>query len=316
MPTIGVSTHHKLPATLVPHGSCQKFSKYFAKGETKPLRRCLLLVEGTLGPPASLQGPVVVLSCMLDNRKSVPRVFRWSQAARDLVRADLSASGPQLHHLIDDLVRESGNPRDACLRFARQMGIKSKRVYRRWTIKERKNLEHLLELYPVRTVAIKLRRTIPEVRGMMHRLGIGAKMRKESLSLYTLARLLHKRPAIIHKWIETKALMAENEGTEAVPRYVISQENLARFCKEHSELIAGARVNPERIEFIFEYVFPHSHSELLAVRESKREQAAYEAQMRQSDTDWDNLDEQEIDLPISTVAIPKGPDDVNPSFES
>jgi hypothetical protein len=163
---------------------------------------------------------------------------------------------------------------------------------------ERSDLEHLLELYPVRTVAIKLRRPSSQIYGMMHRLGISAKIRKESLSMYALARLLHKRPQIVHKWIESGSLIADNEGSQTVPRLMISHENLARFCKEHPELIAGARTNPERLEFIFQYVFPHSHAELLAVRESKKERAAYRAQTRENAEDtesdnWNQLEDQD-----------------------
>src|SRR6185503_11383078 len=56
------------------------------------------------------------------------REYRWSKAARDLVRANLKASGADLSVLITLLEKESGNPRSACWKFARRMGIHSKRV--------------------------------------------------------------------------------------------------------------------------------------------------------------------------------------------
>ena len=207
------------------------------------------------------------------------RAFKWSQAARDAVRASINASGVELNRLITMISQETGNPRDACLRFARQLGVNSKRPYRRWSKREQADLEHLLELYPVRTVAMKLRRRIHQIYGMCRRLGISAKARKESLSMYALARLLHKRPQIVRRWIESGALQAENEGTTNVPRHMVSQESLKRFCKDHAELIAGDRISHERLKFLFEYVFPRPHNDLLPVRESKKERAAYAEQM-------------------------------------
>ena len=211
------------------------------------------------------------------------RAFKWSQAARDAVRANINASGAELNRLITMISQETGNPRDACLRFARQLGVNAKRPYRRWSKREQAELEHLLELYPVRTVAIKLRRQIHQIYGMCRRIGISAKARKESLSMYALARLLHKRPQIVRRWIESGALQAENEGTANVPRHMVSQDSLRRFCQDHPELIAGDRISQERLKFIFEYVFPRPHNDLLPVRESKKERAAYAQQMSVED---------------------------------
>jgi hypothetical protein len=115
---------------------------------------------------------------------------------------------------------------------------------------------------------------------MMHRMGISAKDHKESLSMYALARLLKKRPQIVRKWIESGELKAQNEGTQKLPRFMIFQEDLRKFIKEHRELITSNRVDRERLKFIFEYVFPRSHEDLLRVRESKKEREAYEEQMQ------------------------------------
>lgn len=98
--------------------------------------------------------------------------------------------------------------------------------------------------------------------------------------MYALARLLKKRPQIVRKWIESGELKAQNEGTEKLPRFMIFQEGLRKFVKEHRELITANRVDRERLKFIFEYVFPRSHEDLLRVRESKKEREAYEEQMQ------------------------------------
>jgi hypothetical protein len=60
---------------------------------------------------------------------------------------------------------------------------------------------------------------------------------------------------------------------------MVSQDSLRRFCKDHPELIAGDRISQERLKFIFEYVFPRPHNDLLPVRESKKERAAYAQRM-------------------------------------
>jgi hypothetical protein len=43
--------------------------------------------------------------------------------------------------------------------------------------------------------------------------------------------------------------------------------------------IVGHRLNSDRLNFVQTFVFPPSHMELLPVREAKKEQAEYEAQM-------------------------------------
>jgi hypothetical protein len=92
------------------------------------------------------------------------RAFRWSREAREMVRLELSrdAAGEPIcmSELISSLVRESGHPRDACLRFARQMGITQKRKYRVWSEEEQQELLALLNSKnPVAGIAGKLNRS-------------------------------------------------------------------------------------------------------------------------------------------------------------
>jgi hypothetical protein len=50
----------------------------------------------------------------------------------------------------------------------------------------------------------------------------------------------------------------------------------------------GRRLNIDRLNFVKDFVFPPSHAELLVVRESKKERAAYKEQLEKtthSDTD-------------------------------
>jgi hypothetical protein len=80
-----------------------------------------------------------------------------------MVRRELSrdAAGEAicLSNLVSSLVRESGHPRDACLRFARQMGITQKRKYRVWSEEEQQQLLALLNCNSVAGIAGKLNRS-------------------------------------------------------------------------------------------------------------------------------------------------------------
>jgi hypothetical protein len=210
-------------------------------------------------------------------KRRQPRIFKWSRIARQTILANLNASGPELRKLITEISQQTGNPRDACLRFARQLGVKAKQSYRRWTPEEHRKLENELEVHKVRKVAIRLRRTPTQIYGMMHRLGISGKKLTDKLSLYAVARSLCKHPQVVRQWIQSGALDAENEGTERVPRWMISQTDLQRFEKKHRKLIAASHVDRERLRFICGYVFPVSDE--LRTRESKKEREAYEEQM-------------------------------------
>src|SRR5690348_8719173 len=81
------------------------------------------------------------------------RGFRWPREARDLVRSQLDASGTRLSALLGALEELSGNPRWACRRFVRSMGIKAKRWQRAWTAAEQRRMLRLLDLHPVAEIA-------------------------------------------------------------------------------------------------------------------------------------------------------------------
>src|SRR6185312_10044635 len=87
-----------------------------------------------------------------------------------------------------------------------------------------------------------------------HRLGASATMGKDWFTKYTLAEALHIRPDEVQRWIDMGWLKS---------RIVQS-------------------VNLERLNFVKDFVFPSSHAELLPVRESKKERAAYEEQVGKS----------------------------------
>src|SRR5260370_13681586 len=83
-------------------------------------------------------------------------MFRWPKEARELVRQYKERTRrSQEHHdadrrtLVTTLAEISGNPRDACLRFLRELGVNQKRAYREWTKPEQQRLLDLIAAMPV-----------------------------------------------------------------------------------------------------------------------------------------------------------------------
>ena len=123
------------------------------------------------------------------------RMFRWPKEARELVRQYKErTSRSQEHHeadrrtLVTELAEISGNPRDACLRFLRQLGVNQKRAYRDWTKPEQQRRLDLITAMPVEEAAKILRRPSGSVRSMLHRLGIGGKTGREWFTKFSLSR--------------------------------------------------------------------------------------------------------------------------------
>jgi len=216
------------------------------------------------------------------------RTFRWPGAARQMLRAYLNGTGAQaaawdgyqaLRALITNLAAVSGNPRSACWRFVRQSGLSSKRSYRQWTGAEQQKLLDLIASHSLYEVTKLLRRSPTSVRAMLHRLGASARMGEDWFTKHTLAQALHIRVEEIQKWINRGWLKARTVGTGGLRREVIDAEDFCQFCKQHRREVVGRRLNSDRLNFVQTFVFPPSHMELLAVREAKKEQAAYDAQI-------------------------------------
>lgn len=211
------------------------------------------------------------------------REFRWSKAARDLVRANLNASGSELSALLTKLMKESGNPRWACRRFVRRMGVKSRRPYRVWTKPEQERLLKLIDLYPINEATKLMGRSQSSIWHMLYRLGANAKMGKDSFTKYTLSVALHVRPETIELWIKRGWLRAKEMETGPGKRVVIEAEDFCQFCRKHTKDAVGNRLTKERLNFVYHIAFPPSHAELLPVRESKKERSAYEAQLKEEE---------------------------------
>ena len=208
------------------------------------------------------------------------REFHWSKAARDLVRSNPKVEGKDLRDLVTGLVRESGNPRRACWRFVRRMGIRSKRPQRAWTITEQQRLIKLLDLHPIPEIARLMRRSRSSIWHMLYRLGANACMGKDGFTKCGLAAALHVSPETIETWIRREWLKAHEieVGNGVAKRVIIEAEDFCEFCRRHTREVVGNRLSKERLDFVYRFAFPPSHAELLPVRESKKERAAFEEQ--------------------------------------
>jgi hypothetical protein len=216
------------------------------------------------------------------------RQLRWSKEARDLVaeyvrkmQAGLvegDVENRQLRKLITALAALTGNPRQSCSRFARQLGVTSKQTYQEWTRSEQQRLLDLISLNPANEVAKLMRRSPGAIRQMLRRLGANAQMGRDWFTMFTLAQALHISPEQVQKWINSGWLKCRIVDTGKLRKQVIDADEFARFCKEHRTEIVGRRLSAERLEFVRTFVFPPSHTELLPVRESKKERAAYDIQ--------------------------------------
>jgi hypothetical protein len=216
------------------------------------------------------------------------RTFRWPGVAREMVEHYLKNScqreeqsdGASLKALITRIARVSGNPRGACWRFARQLGIHSKRCYQPWTAAEQQKLLDLIASHPLEEVVPLLRRSPTSIRSMLYRLGASARMGQDWFTKHSLAVALHVRAEEVQKWIDRGWLKCRTARTNELERQVIDAEDFCAFCKEHRREIVGYRLNLERLDFVQTFVFPPSHAELLPVRNAKKEQAAYEEQRK------------------------------------
>src|SRR5258707_975531 len=86
--------------------------------------------------------------------------IRWSKAARELVlnyvasekneflADDEVAERTSVRDLVTRLVELTGNSREACRRFSRQLGVTTKQQYRGWTKPEQQRLLNLIVLNP------------------------------------------------------------------------------------------------------------------------------------------------------------------------
>jgi hypothetical protein len=201
------------------------------------------------------------------------RIFCWPNEATELVRKYKERASRNQEHdetgwrmLVTKLAEISGNPRDACLRFLRELGVNQKRPYREWTKPEQQRLLDLITTMPVEEAAKILRRPAGSVRSMLHRLGIGGKTGREWFTKFSLSRALHTRPDEVQKWIDQGWLKSGLLTTSGTKAKIIYADDFCQFVKEHGRVVVNRRLTYEALWFVQNYVFPPSHAELLSVR--------------------------------------------------
>jgi hypothetical protein len=212
------------------------------------------------------------------------RVFRWSKVATELVREYKERTNRSQEHneigrreLVTALAEISGNPRDACLRFLRQLGVHHKRAYREWTKPEQQRLLDLISSLPVEEVARILRRPAGSVRSMLHRLGMCGKTGREWFTKFSLSRALHTRPDEIQKWIDRGWLRSRSVATGGTKANVIDAGDFCQFVKQHGHAVVSRRLTYDALWFVQHYVFPPSHAELLSLRGTYKKQVGSDA---------------------------------------
>lgn len=134
-------------------------------------------------------------------------------------------------------------------------------------------------------VTLLLRRSSGSVRSMLHRLGANARMGQDWFTKHALAEALHIRAEEVQKWIDRGWLKCRTPGDGGVKRQLIDADDFCEFCKQHAKEVVGNRLNIDRLNFVQTFVFPPSHAELLPVRSAKKEQEAYEDQVKR-EADW------------------------------
>jgi hypothetical protein len=222
----------------------------------------------------------------LEDRKKASHSY-WSSEARQVVlryvdavrnhRIDEPKERSELKKLITQLIELTGNSRQACWRFARRLGAKKKQAYKEWTRSDQQRLLGLIAVNPPLEVAKIMRRSPGSIRAMLHRLGASAQMGRDWFTQYTLAEALHVRATEVQRWIDRGWLKVRVVETGRLKKEIIYADDFAEFCKRYRHVVVGHRLNTDRLDFVRDFVFPPSHVELLPVRESKKERAAFDA---------------------------------------
>jgi hypothetical protein len=173
----------------------------------------------------------------------------------------------------------TGHPRGACLRFVRRLGVDERSPHKDWTAGDKQRLLDLSARFLLREVARQMGRSYGSVRSMLHRLGATARMGQDWFTIFTLADALHIDVQEVQRWIDRGWLKCTVVPVGNLTRVIITANDLDEFCRTHGRELKGSRrIHWRRLEFLTTFIFPPSHAELLPVRDSKKERAAYEEQ--------------------------------------
>jgi hypothetical protein len=208
------------------------------------------------------------------------RVFRWSEDVRQYALeckrniGSISQHGESERQLVGKLEEMSGNPRDACLRFLKQLGAVPRRGYRPWTKPEQQRLVDLINRMPIVEAARVLGRTTSSVQTMLHRLGLGGRQMREWFTTSLLAQCLHVSREQVQRWIDRGWLPCRVVQTRGLRMQIIDADDFCEFIEKYGRQVVGRRLSYEGLLFVRNYVCPPKHSELLSVRGSYKKPPA------------------------------------------
>jgi hypothetical protein len=206
----------------------------------------------------------------------------WSAEAMAMAAQAKVLSGSKLEQLVVRLQRHSGRPKEACWRLIIQYGIKGRQDHRRWTETEIEIVREELVKRSIEEVAKKINRTPKAIQNMLRRNNLSVRnIRCDLFSVQSLASALHVRKSEVVFWIEQNWLQASvvNQGKRS--SYSITPDALKKLYRNHHrDLMKRGIRNLALFEAYVEFCFAPKHTvgkQLLAVRQDKRERAAFAA---------------------------------------
>lgn len=230
------------------------------------------------------------------------RVFWWSQEARQMAmdyQEQLGKvyprHGDERRRLATELAEISGNPRDACLRFLRRLGVAEKRSFREWTKPEQQRLVELIDSGPVEEAARILRRPPASVRAMLYRLGLGGRRSREWFTVSLLAQALHIGRNEVQRWVDRGWLQCRVVQTNGLKIRIIDADDFCDFIKRYGREVVGRRLSYEGLVFVQNYVFPRRHADLLSVRGSYNKAATNADEVAAPSSDFASEEDGEKD---------------------
>jgi hypothetical protein len=227
-------------------------------------------------PSSKSQTPFLYMSSASGQRRR--RVFLWSDEVKQYALnkriGSVSQQSNTERQLVAKLEEMSGNPRDACLRFLKQLGAVPRRGYRSWTKPEQQRLVDLINGMPIEEAARVLGRTTTSVRAMLHRLGLGSRQLREWFTTSLLAQCLHVSREQVQRWVDRGWLPCRAVQTRGGRMQIIDADDFCSFIEKYGRQVVGRRLSYEGLLFVRNYVCPPKHSELLSVRGSYKKAAA------------------------------------------
>jgi predicted site-specific integrase-resolvase len=237
------------------------------------------------------------LRCPVTAAQNHDAANAWSEEAKAMALQARVLSGDKLDQLVRRLQRHSGRSRESCWRFVLQTGLKTRDEHRRWTEDEIDTLREHVATHTVAETAKMLGRSVKSVRCALQRNDLKVReIRCDLMSIDSIAKILRVRKMEIQSWIEKGWLEATIRTNGKRASYIITPETFRALYTRHlGDLISQKRIpNVALFEAFYNYCFVPKHTigtQLLTVRQDKRERAAYAAsQTEDGESDEDDAE--------------------------